>query len=112
MNRRRNEPRPSGLPIRAMILSVAISCAGGVLYVYYKNRQICVERETTATRSRIEHERFEIRNTEMRMEQMLNRFLIRKQLEANGSTLHPIAAAVVEEIELAPQGKRTVAAAD
>ena len=112
MNRRRNESRSSGFLIYAFLLGFAIISAGGVLRVYYRNRQICIERETEASHSRAEHDRFDIRNTEMRMEQLLNRFVIRKQLEANGSTLRPIAAAAVEELEPVPPGKRNVAAAD
>jgi hypothetical protein len=34
----------------------------------------------------------------MRMDQLLNRFVIRKQLEENGSDLRPIPLAVIEEI--------------
>jgi len=111
MNRRRNESRTSGFPIFALLIGAAIIAAGGVLHVYYKNRQISVTRETEAIRTRIEHDRFDIRTTEMRMDQLLNRFVIRKQLEANGSTMRPITASMVEEIEPAPQGKRTVASA-
>ena len=48
---------------------------------------------------------------EMRMDQLLNRFVIRKQLEENGSTLRPISLAVVEEIDPAPPHRRSVASA-
>jgi len=112
MNHRRNESRSSAFPIFALLLCAAICSAGGVLHVYYKNRQISVARETEAVHTRIEQNRFDIRTTEMHMEQLLNRFVIRKQLEDNRSTMRPIAATVVEEIEPAPQIKRTVASAD
>jgi hypothetical protein len=59
-------------------------------------------REIDAIERRIEHCRLEIRTTEMRMDQLLNRFVIRKQLEENGSNLRPISLAVVEEIDPAP----------
>jgi hypothetical protein len=47
----------------------------------------------------------------MRMEQLLNRYAIRKQLEANGSPLRPISIAIVEEIDPALPNRRSVASA-
>jgi hypothetical protein len=47
----------------------------------------------------------------MRMDQLLNRFVIRQQLEDNGSALRPISIASVEEIDPAPPNRRTVASA-
>lgn len=111
MNRRRNEPRTSVFPIVAMLLGAAIIAVGGVLHVYYKNSQIKVTREIDAIERHVEHCRLDIRTTEMRMDQLLNRFVIRKQLEDNGSTLRPISVASVEEIDSAPLNRRTVASA-
>lgn len=111
MNRRRDQPRTPASVIFAVILAFTIVAAGGVLHVYYKNSQIQVSREIDAIERRIEHCRLEIRTTEMRMDQLLNRFVIRKQLEENGSNLRPISLAVVEEIDPAPPHRRSVAAA-
>jgi hypothetical protein len=111
MNRRRDQPRTSVFVIFSVILAFAIVAAGGVLHVYYKNSQIQVRREIDAIERRIEHCRLEIRTTEMRMDQLLNRFVIRKQLEENGSNLRPISLAVVEEIDPVPPHRRSVAAA-
>jgi cell division protein FtsL len=111
MNRRRNEPRTPATVIFSVILAFAIMAAGGVLHVYYKNRQIQIRREIDAIDRRIEHCRLEIRTTEMRMDQLLNRFVIRKQLEENGSTLRPISLAIVEEIDPVPPRPRSVASA-
>lgn len=111
MNRRRDQPRTPASVIFAVILAFTIVAAGGVLHVYYKNSQIQVNREIDAIERRIEHCRLEIRTTEMRMDQLLNRFVIRKQLEENGSNLRPISLAVVEEIDPAPPHRRSVAAA-
>jgi hypothetical protein len=111
MNRRRNEPRTSMMVIFAVIFTFAIMAAGGVLHVFYKNRQIQIRREIDAIDRRVEHCRLEIRTIEMRMDQLLNRFVIRKQLEENGSTLRPISLAVVEEIDPAPPHPRSVASA-
>lgn len=99
MNRRRNEPRSSGFSIFALLIGAAIIAAGGVLHVYYKNSQIQMTRKIDAIERRIEQYRLDISTTQMRMDQQLNRFVIRKQLEQNGSTLHPISVAVVEEID-------------
>lgn len=111
MNRRKDEPRTSPTVFIAVILAAAICAAGGVLHVFYKNQQIQVRREIDAIDRRVEHARLEIRTTEMRMDQLLNRFTIRKQLEENGSDLRPISLAAVEEIDPAPPARRAVAAA-
>lgn len=111
MNRRRDQPKPSICPIIAVILTVAIGATGGVLYAYYKNRQIQISREIDQVSRNIEHHRLEIRTTEMRTDQLLNRYLIRKRLEEHRSRLRPISAAVVEEINLEPPQRRSVAAA-
>lgn len=111
MNRRRDEPRTSASVIFAVILAATIVAGGGVLHAYYKNRQIQITREIDAIDRNVEHCRLEIRTTEMRMDQLLNRFVIRKQLEENGSDLRSISLAVVEEIDPAPPSRRSVASA-
>lgn len=111
MNRRRNEVRTSGFPIFALLLGAAIIAAGGVLHGFYKNSQIKISREIDAIDRHVEHCRLEIRTTEMRMDQLLNRFVIRKQLEDNGSTMRPIAVTAIEEIDPASPNRRSVALA-
>lgn len=111
MNRRRDQPKTPASVIFSVILAFAIMAAGGVIHVLYKNRQIQTRREIDAIDRRVEHCRLEIRTTEMRMDQLLNRFVIRKQLEENGSNLRPISLAVVEEIDPAPPHRRSVASA-
>ena len=111
MNRRRDEPRTPVSVFIAVILAATISAGGGVLHAYYKNRQVQITREIDAIDRNVEHCRLEIRTTEMRMDQLLNRFVIRKQLQENGSSLRPISIAVVEEIDPAPPTRRSVASA-
>lgn len=111
MNRRRDEPRTPVSVFIAVILAATISAGGGVLHAYYKNQQVKITREIDAIDRNIEHCRLEIRTTEMRMDQLLNRFVIRKQLQENGSSLRPISIAVVEEIDPAPPSRRSVASA-
>ena len=111
MNRRRNEPRTSGFPIFALLIGAAIIAGGGILHSFYKNSQIKITRQIDAIERHIEHERLDIRTTEMRMDQLLNRFVIRKQLADNGSTMRPIALAFVEEIDPVPTNRRSVASA-
>jgi cell division protein FtsL len=109
MNRRKDQPKTSACAIIAVILTVTIVAAGGVLYVYYKNQQIQVAREIDEVSRHIEHCRLEIRTTDMRTDQLLNRYLIRKRLEEQGSRLRPISVAVVEEIQLKPEPADSVA---
>lgn len=111
MNRRREESRTPASVFIALIVATVVTTAGGVLHVYYKNRQIQVAREIDAVERRIEQCRLEIRTTEMRMDQLLNRFVIRKQLEENGSRLRPISIEMVEEIQPLSHPRRSVAAA-
>jgi len=109
MNRRRDQPKTSACAIIAVILTVTLGAAGGVLYAYYKNRQIQITREIDEISRNIEQCRLEIRTTEMRTDQMLNRYLIRKRLEEQGSRLRPISVAVVEEIQVKPEQPDSVA---
>lgn len=111
MNRRKDQPKTSACAIISVILTAAIIAAGGVLHAYYKNRQVQITRDIDAIAKNIEHSRLEIRTAEMRMDQLLNRYLIRKKLEENGSRLRPISVAVIEEINLHPPNRRSVASA-
>ena len=111
MNRRRDESLTPASTFIALALATTVITAGGVLHVYYKNRQIQTAREIDSIERRIEHCRLEIRTTEMRMDQLLNRFVIRKQLEDNGSRLRPISLDMVEEIQPLPAHRRNVASA-
>ncbi len=109
MNRRRNEPRTPVSVFFAVILATVIVAGGGVLHAFYKNRQIQITREIDAIDQRVEQYRLDIRTTEMRMDQLLNRFVIRKQIEDNGSLLRPIPLDAIEEIDAAPSGRHSVA---
>ncbi len=111
MNRRKEETRTSVSVFIAVILAASFVAAGGVLYAYLKNRQIQVSREIDAAGRRIEHARLDIRTTEMRMDELLNRFTIRKLLQENQSDLKPIAFSSVEEIQPPQPARRSVAAA-
>ncbi len=95
----------------ALILAATIAAAGGMLHAYYKNRQVQVSREIDAIDGRVEQCRLDIRTTEMRMDQLLNRFAIRKQIEENGTSLRPIPTGVVEEIDPATLTRHSVASA-
>jgi hypothetical protein len=79
------------------VVFVILAAAGGVRYAISKNRQVEIRRDIDALEKRVEQCRLEIRTTEMRMDQLLNRFAIRKQLAENGSKLRPIPLSAVEE---------------
>ncbi len=111
MNRRRNETKPPASAYVALILAAAISATGGVAHAYFKNRQIQVSREIDALDRRVDNYQLEIRTTEMRMDELLNRFLIRTQLEEMGSSLRPIPVGIIEEVDPAPFPRHSVASA-
>ncbi|MBJ7285056.1 MAG: hypothetical protein JHD23_01540 [Akkermansiaceae bacterium] len=109
MNRRRQESRTHFSFFLSLIIGAAILAGGGVLHAFYKNRQVEISREIDAIDRRVEQRRLDIRTTEMRMDQLLNRFVIRKQIEANGSMLRPIPVGVIEEIDGVTDSRQSVA---
>jgi len=111
MNRRRNEPRTPVYVYFALILAFAIIAAGGVLHAFYKNRQVQVSRDIDACERRTEQAQLDIRTTDMRMDQLLNRYVIRKQLEDSHSKLRPIPVGLVEEVDPGAPIRHSVASA-
>ncbi len=111
MNRRRNETRTPASAFFALFLAAAIAAGGGVAHAFFKNRQIQVSREIDALDRRVENYQLDIRTTEMRMDQLLNRFLIRTQLEDLGSGLQSIPVGLVEEVDPVPSLRHSVASA-
>jgi hypothetical protein len=111
MNRHRNEVRTPASVFVALFLTAAVVSVGGVQHAICKNQQVRLSREVDAIDRHIEQCRLDIRTTEMRMDQLLNRFVIRTQIEENGSTLRPIPAGIIEEIEATPAPRDSVASA-
>jgi HAMP domain-containing protein len=111
MNRRRNETKTPMSAFIALFLAAAIVTVGGVAHAFFKNRQIQVSREIDALERRVEAYQLDIRTTEMRMDELLNRFLIRAQLEDLGSGLRPIPAGVIEEVDPLQPLRHSVASA-
>ncbi len=110
MNRRRTDRRPSSLVfLFAIFLAAGLAASGGILHAFYKNRQVQISREIEAIDRRIGQQRLDIRTTEMRMDQLLNRFAIRTRIEENGTSLRPIPMGVVEEIERPSLSRHSVA---
>ena len=98
MNRRRNETRCGPLPVAVLVAATALGAFGGVSFVYYKNEQIEVARQIERCEQRIAKHHDDIRTLEMRMDQMLNRYVMRAQLREIGSSLRPVPAEMVEVI--------------
>ncbi len=100
MNRRRQDPqtRISSFAIFALILAGVMGAIGGVTHVYYRNCQIKALREIDVVERRIEQHQLEIRTVQMRQDQILNLFAMRKTLEDLGSDLRPIPAGVSETL--------------
>jgi hypothetical protein len=100
MNRRRQETesRISSFAIFCLVLALAIGAVGGVLRVYYRNCQIKALRDIDVVERRIEKYQLDIRTVQMRQDQILNLFAMRKTLEDLGTDLRPIPAGVSENI--------------
>ncbi len=109
MNRRRHEPRTPTSVFLSLFLAAGIAAGGGVLHAFYKNRQVQVTREIKAIDGRVAQYRLDINVTDMRMDQLLNCLAIRKQVEANGSSLRPIPIGVVEEVDATSPTRHSVA---
>lgn len=102
VNRRKSEHRVPTSAYLALIAAAALAAAGGILHAFYKNRQIQIAREIDAIERRIEQYQLDIRTTEYRTAELLNRFVIKKQLEASGSYLIPIPIGLPEEVNPHP----------
>ena len=111
MNRRRNENRTPASMFIALLLAAVVAAGGGVLHAFYKNRQVQITREIDAIDRRVEQYRLDIRTTQMRSDQLLNRFVIRKQIEANGSSLRPIPICAIEEVDATATSRQSIALA-
>jgi hypothetical protein len=109
MNLRRYQIRPSSLPHVAIFLGAFVAAAGGIYHVHQKNQQIQTAREIDAIERRIGQYHLDISITKMRMDEQLNRFAIRKQLEENASALRPIPPGLAEEINPSATPERDVA---
>ncbi len=98
MNQLRTSPRTHPLVFFVVVLAFAVAASGGVLYAYYKNRQIQTMRAIDAVEKRIDQHELEIRTAQMRIDQLLNRYTIRERLRNAGSDMMPIPQGVVVEI--------------
>jgi hypothetical protein len=100
MNRRRQEThnRISSFTIFSLILGGVIGAVGGVSHVYFRNCQIKTAREIDVIERRIEQHQLAIRTVQMRKDQILNLFAMRKTLEELGTDLRPIPAGISEEV--------------
>jgi hypothetical protein len=102
MNRLKSATRIPASIFLAPIIAAIIAASGGVIHAIYKNRQVQVNREIDAIERRIEQYQLDIRTTQMRSDFLLNRFVIRKQLEDAGSSLRPIPLGLPEAITSTP----------
>jgi len=100
MNRRRQETesRISSFAIFCLVLALALSAVGGVLRVYCRNCQIKAMREIDIVERRIEKHLLDVRTIQMRQDQILNLFAMRKTLEDLGTEMRPMPAGVAEKI--------------
>lgn len=112
MNRRRVNSSSHRLLHVMGIAAIAIGGSGGILFAYYKNRQVQLAREIEEVEQRIAEHEDETRTLQMRMDQVLNRYVMRDQLRELGSTMQPIPKSAIEVIDPSrPQPSRTVASA-
>lgn len=110
MNRRRNESVRSHFSVYlSLIMGAIIAACGGVMYAYYKNRQVETNREISRVEGRIKERELEIVTTNMRIGEILNRYAIREQLAHQRSPLKPIARGVIEDVR-APEARAVASA--
>jgi len=100
MNRRRQDKsaRVSPMVFAALILGGAVTALGGITHVYFRNCQIKTAREIDAVERRIERHQLEIRTVQMRKDQIMNLFAMKKNLEELGTDLRPIPSGVSEKV--------------
>lgn len=110
MNRRKSAPRHTASAFIGIFLGVAIAASGGVLYAFYKNRQVQIAREIDAIEKRIGQHQLDMQTTRYRMDEVLNRYAIAERLKENSSSLKAIPLAVIEEVDPAPASRNSVAA--
>lgn len=96
MNRRKSELRTPASAYVALIAAAMIAAGGGVMHAFYKNRQIQVAREIDLVEREMQQYRLDMKTSDMRMDQLLNRYAIRQQLEEAGSSLRAIPVEVIE----------------
>jgi cell division protein FtsL len=102
MNRHKSAPRFRPATYFTLIGTATIVAGGGVTHAIYKNRQIQVSREIDAIERRIEQCKLDISTIQMRTENLLDRYRIKEQLEASGSSLVSIPIGLPEEVRAAP----------
>lgn len=106
MSRSQTDRRSGALSVAVLVAATALAAWGGVTHVFYKNRQIRVQREIERVQNRIAQHHDEIRTMRMEMDRGLNCFAIGEQLERHGSKLRPIHPDVIENIrESEPPGR-------
>jgi len=98
MNRRRTTENLGSFSVFIIAIAAIIVASGGVLFAYFKNRQIEVAREIENVEDRIAKHEMDIKTSEMRVDQMTNRYAMRDQLRQNGSALIAIPANAVESV--------------
>lgn len=110
MNRRKeNSARNSFGMYYILVIAAALTAGGGALHAFYKNRQLMVTREIDQVEKRIQAHQLEIEATQMRIDEMLNRYALREQLRGSGSSLKSIPVGLVENVD-GRQQARTMAA--
>ena len=83
-----------------LVVVAVVLATAGVFHAYIKNQQVEVARRTEKTEQRIGQHELDIKALQMRLDQQLNRFLIRDQLRQSGSDLVAIPVTEVEEIDV------------
>lgn len=108
MNHRRDEhPNRHRFTFLSMFVGAVVAAAGGILYVYYMNRQVETSRELRRVETRIKEHELAIMNTRRLIDDDLGRYLIREKLVQQHSTLKPIPPGVIEDV--LPKQPRAVA---
>ncbi|MDB6080463.1 MAG: hypothetical protein JWO82_4210 [Akkermansiaceae bacterium] len=87
MNRHRSAPKTPVSIFITLGVATLVATAGGAMHAVCKNHQVLVEREIDASERRMEQSRLDIQITEVRMDELLDRYELKERLRSNGSRM-------------------------
>lgn len=97
MRKKRNSKQLSIIMFNILMV-FGVFCCGGTFYTVLKNKQIHLARQIETVQSRTDQHGMDIRTEQMRVDQLLDRYMIRERLRVTGSQLQPISQDAIVHI--------------